>query len=146
MMKFLRWCQQIWLAFSVHGGKPVAYGEELRRFITNKKHISKKDNKPKPQAFLPGRDGCTSTYRVPLGKRAEARLWSLGHCIAAGSQSGVLAGQASILAFWIDDADLVIREGRLPSLHVDITEWPPKKDQQMLVAERLVRHASLIAE
>jgi hypothetical protein len=143
MVRYLRQCQQLWLGFSLKGFKPVAPTEQLRRFITEKRQIDKKTNKPKPQAFLPRpADGCTSTYRVPASA-GEKRLWALGRSVAAGGREGVLYGQASIAANRVTAQDLVLRLGRLPSLHVDITGWP-QKPRQLLIAEKLVKDAVLI--
>jgi hypothetical protein len=65
----------------------------------------------------------------------------VGRSIASRTREKVLHGQAEVVAYWISDPKLTMRQGLTPSLHVDIADWPSEKSAQLLLAEKLIEHA-----
>ena len=147
-----RWLTTRWLellGFSLERTE-IAPDEPLSRFITAKRATKK--NKPVAAAFLPRLNGTwgTSVYRS-LGV-SRGRLQRIGELVGALSQEHTLCGRALITQDKIASVrenvpavknDLILKSGRFPSLHRDISGWPngsldeEKKGLRKLLAEYL---------
>lgn len=139
MKKFLRQFWMDWLGFSLRGHSPIGPSEPLSRFVVVERWVDKKENRAKAAAFLPHRNGTwgTSVYRS-AGASMDL-LWRIGRQIASGTHDRTLYGRAVFhsRALATVSQTLVLKAGRLPSLHRDVVGWPETKAEQKRVAERL---------
>ena len=115
---------------------PVADNELLARFIVNSNEV-RADNTVTPKLFLPYKRVELSVNRHR--DATEAETWAIGRQVAA-NRGKILYGRADIRASSCRIAPLdVVAKPILPHNpnHADIVDYPPRKDEQLSLAQNL---------
>lgn len=119
---------------------PVNSDEILSRFIFHSDCFRTSDNTVKHTAFLPGRDGETSVFRISGISQNE--ICDIGHEVGAKRGKPML-GWAAIIAYIILNKGLKIIPSEPPTRHAIIVGWPQERSGQRLIALELAANAEL---
>ena len=92
----------------------------------------------KTSAYLP-RNGTTSVYRIAGLESNEVRALGAAHL-----RNPTPIAHAVSLAGTVLDAGLDFDVNNTPERHVDIVGWPPRKEEQKLVALKLASAGGLV--
>lgn len=115
----------------------VSDDEDLARFLTSSGWFNSVG--PKPSAFLPSKDGETSTFRHDGNPPQE--LWAM---FDEHVKTGTLHGAALVKAGDIRAADLRVAALEPPPRHAGIVAWPTDVDPVLQKAKQKER-ANLVA-
>jgi hypothetical protein len=120
--------------------EPLRAEEPLSRFLTQSGHFA--ENRVKRRAFLPARDGSTSTFRTR--GPPESEIWALGDLRVAPPPNGRLYGRGDLPVSVVIAAGLRVDPDDIPPRHAAIVGWPAEKDAQNSKAQELAAAAALI--
>lgn len=93
----------------------------------------------KPGAFLPARDGLTSTFHS--SGLTEEEIWLLGDAHIRAPRS--VHGRGDIAVAGVTAAGLTMVADYEPARHVNISGWPQAVDDQLSLAQSLAADATL---
>jgi len=141
-MRFLKRCFAACIELSLRGLRPPLPSEPLARFIVRESWIQ--NGHATLDAFLPARDGETSTFR--LTSVAEWRRLLLGRLAASAYTKGALRGHTEVPAGAVTQVHNLYTKADLLSLHVGIRGWPPSKPMQKQWAALIASYATTFRE
>ncbi len=121
---------------------PVDDGESLARFIVSKSEFRPSDMTIKPQAFMPYSRVELSVTRHLECSRPE--LCQIGRDVAAQREKS-LYGWSDIFASICRQLGLNVDPQPIPDSnpnHANITGYPPKKEEQMALAQKIAKTSS----
>src|SRR5262249_13310164 len=116
----------------------------LARFLFQKSHFKRTENRATPEAFMPPTDLKLSVYLttgVP-----ETEIWSLGRAVLVEHPKPRLYGRADVSVEAIHHQKLKAFRDDDPPRHVNVTGWPSYdlgKDFVKSTAQELARASSL---
>jgi hypothetical protein len=119
-------------------------GDVLARFLFQKNHFKRSENRPTPDAFMPPPDLELSVYLV-TNLSSEA-VWELGMGVLNEHPQPRLYGKADVTVGDVHDQKLKAFRDDDPPRHVNIAGWPSYadgKDRIKSIAQELARHALL---
>ncbi|MDD5037959.1 MAG: hypothetical protein PHN78_01385 [Dehalococcoidales bacterium] len=118
--------------------------ESLGRYLTDESYFSRKNNTPRPKAFMPPLDLRLSVFRIDGLKLGE--IWELGQreVINAMPTKKQLYGIADIKTRKVQEVKLVVECDNKPPRHANIIGWPTEKDERKIIAEELAAESNLI--
>jgi hypothetical protein len=125
-------------------GKSVSSDEKLARFILHRRHL-RQDRTVKPDAFIPypGRD-LSVTRHLQL---AQSELWNIGREIALQVGKILLArADIKLSSFECHKLRLVVAPCKKNPNHANITDWPPEKSAQKVIAQEIAADAGQALE
>src|SRR6266568_4343809 len=115
--------------------------ELLARFIFQKNHFSRQNNRVKYNAFLPNPDGETSVFRTD--GFADHEIWQTGEQVGF-QRTQTLYGRGDIRTDKVVEAGLNVQPTEPPKHHANIIDWPVDKSERMSKAQQLAAHARLV--
>jgi len=115
--------------------------EPLARFIFQKNHFSRQNNRVKYNAFLPNPDGETSVFRTD--ELSEQALWQTGEQVGF-QRTQTLYGRGDIRTDKVVEAGLSVQPKEPPKHHANIVDWPVDKSERMSKAQQLAANARLL--
>ena len=116
-------------------------GVLLARYLTSSSHYSKEKGFPRPGAFLPTPKGETSVFQID-GLDEEA-IWGIAEQYVAPElpQNRRVHGRADVPTASVESLGLRVAPDNTPPRHANIVGWPAEKDEQLSLAQELVKQA-----
>jgi len=122
--------------------EPVTPDEHLARCLTHTNQFRRVEGRVSARAFLPGRDGTTSVFRVD--DLTNDQIWQLADEHVAGAPDGrPVVGTGTLLAESVTEAGLRVDPDNDPPRHAAIVDWPADKGDRKLRALKLAAAARL---
>lgn len=119
-------------------------GDILARFLLQKSHFKRSENRPTPEAFMPPTDLKLSVYVVT--DLSDTAVWDLGRGVLSQHPQPRLYGRADVTVGAVHDQKLKAFRDDDPPRHVNVVGWPSYSDRKDLlksIAQELASGASL---
>lgn len=119
-------------------------GDMLARFLLQKSHFKRTENRATPEAFMPPPDLKLSVYVVT--DLPDTAAWDLGRDVLNQHPQPRLYGKADINVGAVHTQQLKAFRDDDPPRHVNVVGWPSYSDGKDLlksIAQELARSASL---
>jgi hypothetical protein len=117
---------------------PVESAETVTRFVCYSRHLYLGEDRAKPSAYLP-RNGMTSVFRTAgldvhaIQRLGEEHLKQPAPIAAAESTASLIL-----------DTGLRFKADNIPARHANIIGWPTRKEEQRLLALKIVASARVV--
>src|SRR5438874_379842 len=105
--------------------EPVTSDEHLARCLTQSNHFHRVEARVTDRAFLPGRDGATSVFRVD--GLPDDQIWRLADKHVAAPSGRRVLGTGTLLAQTVTEVGLRVEPDNDPPRHAAIVDWPEEK-------------------
>jgi hypothetical protein len=116
----------------------------LARFLLQKNHFKRQENRATPDAFMPPPDLRLSVFLV--SRLTEGEVWTLGAGVLNQHPQPRLYGRADIRVAIVQNHKLKALRDNDPPRHVNVVGWPSYADGKALIkslAQELARAAKL---
>ncbi len=145
----MRFLKRLWKFFV--GSRDEARGNEtpeltatevLSRFLTSaSSHFNRTKGIVKKNAYMPARDGETSTFRTE--GLAAPQIWAIGDEFVAASLRKPILGRGETTVAEVTAVGLSVNPDNDPPRHAGIRGWPEEKHEKMVLAQELAKVATL---
>ncbi len=116
----------------------------LARFLLQKNHFKRAENRATPEAFMPPPDLKLSVYQIT--NLPDVQIWTLGRNVLQQHPQPRLYGRADVRVGGVHDQKLKAVRDDDPPRHVNVVGWPNYADGKDLVkslAQQLAKSAKL---
>lgn len=116
--------------------------ELLSRFLTSERsHFNRTKGVVKKNAYMPARDGETSTFRTE--GLAAPQIWAIGDKFIAASTGKPVLGRGETTVADVNAVGLTVNPDNDPPRHAGIRGWPEEKHEKMVLAQEHAKVATL---
>ena len=119
--------------------KQVHPDDPLSRFLFERKKYAPKENRVKPNAFMPAPDLKLSVFQTK--DLSSENIWKIGNEIKPENKR--LHGRGDIIARSVYQEGLEVIPDNTPPLHANISGWPEDRTEQRQIANNLAADAEL---
>jgi hypothetical protein len=137
-MRFLRRLSRISIALYPSRTRRI---EPLARYLLNKRHFSRENNRVKSGAFLPPDDLRLSVFET--SGLSDSAIWEIGETRVAKPRGKPLLGRPDTKKSLVDALELAVDIDDKPYRHGNIVGWPADKDKQKMLALELADQSTL---
>lgn len=116
----------------------------LARFLLQKSHFKRTENRATPEAFMPPPDLKLSVYQI--ANLPDVQIWTLGRNVLQQHPQPRLYGRADVRVGAVHDQKLKAVRDDDPPRHVNVVGWPSYadgKDLMKSLAQQLAKSAKL---
>jgi hypothetical protein len=116
----------------------------LARFLCQKSHFKRTQNRATPEAFMPPPDLNLSVYQIT--SLPEDEIWTLGRNVLQVHPQPRLYGRADVRVEAVQEQKLKAIRDDDPPRHVNVVGWPnyaDGKDLMKSLAQQLAKSAKL---
>ena len=116
----------------------------LARFLLQKNHFKRAENRATPDAFMPPPDLQLSVYQIT--NVPEDKVWALGRAVLKEHPQPRLYGRADVRVGAVHEQKLKALQDDDPPRHVNVVGWPSYADGKDLlksIAQQLAQSAKL---
>jgi hypothetical protein len=145
----MRFLKALWRLFAGSRGEAqwneapeLTATEPLSRFLTSERsHFNRTKGVVKKSAYMPARDGETSTFRTE--GLAPPQIWAIAEEFVAASLAKPVLGRGETTVADVTAVGLTVNPDNDPPRHAGIRGWPEEKHEKMVLAQELAKVATL---